>query len=164
MADDLEDQVLPNDDTRKEPKAINSGHENRSIQSSTTRNGFHAIWIKVASLFNNKPVEPLELPVKSRGIDESPNGYPRLGAFIAADQNFLILRRFNYLQARVLLNLQDQLQKYENELDEIDRNNPAFSHGRDKPGSKGSVPYRRRKLLLAMANSPRHAPRALRFN
>ncbi|KAI1392596.1 uncharacterized protein F4822DRAFT_425798 [Hypoxylon trugodes] len=56
-----------------------------------------------------------------KSMDDYPNGYPRLGAYIATDKNNLIFRRFNYLQARVLLNLQDQLRAYEEELESLDR-------------------------------------------
>ncbi|OTB02858.1 hypothetical protein M426DRAFT_24291 [Hypoxylon sp. CI-4A] len=53
-------------------------------------------------------------------VDDYPNGYPRLGAFITRDQGHLIFRRFNWLQARVLLNLQEQLQEYEVLLNSYD--------------------------------------------
>ena len=46
-------------------------------------------------------------------VHESLNGYPRLGAFVASDRNFLIVRRFNHLQARLLLQVQDELRKFE---------------------------------------------------
>ncbi|KAI0111025.1 hypothetical protein F4776DRAFT_357952 [Hypoxylon sp. NC0597] len=51
-----------------------------------------------------------------RTLDDYRHGYPHLGAFLALDQNYLIFRRFGYLQARVLLNIQDQLREYEDKL------------------------------------------------
>ncbi|KAI1766738.1 hypothetical protein GGR53DRAFT_464060 [Hypoxylon sp. FL1150] len=55
-----------------------------------------------------------------RSIDGSPNGYSRLAEFIGAEQNHLIFRKFGFLQARVLLHLQEQLRIYEQELDFLD--------------------------------------------
>ncbi len=54
-------------------------------------------------------------------VHESLNGYPRLGAFIASDRNSLIVRRFNHLQARLLLQVQDELRKFEAQLDAMDK-------------------------------------------
>jgi hypothetical protein len=54
-------------------------------------------------------------------VHESLNGYPRLGAFVASDRNFLIVRRFNHLQARLLLQVQDELRKFEAQLDAMDK-------------------------------------------
>ena len=54
-------------------------------------------------------------------VHESLNGYPRLGAFVASDWNFLIVRRFNHLQARLLLQVQDELRKFEAQLDAMDK-------------------------------------------
>jgi hypothetical protein len=38
-----------------------------------------------------------------------------------SDENFMLYRRFGFLQARLLLNKQDQLRALEEQLDEIDR-------------------------------------------
>ncbi|OTA92944.1 hypothetical protein M434DRAFT_12026 [Hypoxylon sp. CO27-5] len=78
---------------------------------------------KFRGLFKRNPKMPSfeESLYKERSVDITPNGYPRLGVFIATTgQSHLIFRRFNYLQARVLLNLQDQLSKHEKELDALD--------------------------------------------
>ncbi|KAI0384391.1 hypothetical protein F5Y04DRAFT_277761 [Hypomontagnella monticulosa] len=56
-----------------------------------------------------------------RPFEKYPNGYPRVGAFIRSDHRHLIFRQFHYLQARVILNLQDQLQHYERELELLDK-------------------------------------------
>jgi hypothetical protein len=37
-----------------------------------------------------------------------------------SDENFMLYRRFGFLQARLLLNKQDQLRALEEQLDEID--------------------------------------------
>lgn len=36
--------------------------------------------------------------------------------FVSSNENYLIFRRFQYLQARLLLNIQDQLREYETKL------------------------------------------------
>ena len=54
-------------------------------------------------------------------VHESLNGHPRLGAFVASDRNFLIVSRFNHLQARLLLQVQDELRKTEAQLDAMDK-------------------------------------------
>ena len=55
------------------------------------------------------------------GVDATPPGYPRLSVLIASDENFTLYRRFSFLQARTLLNKQDQLRELENDLDKLDR-------------------------------------------
>lgn len=54
-------------------------------------------------------------------MDECPEGYPRLAAFLDADENFMLYRRFGFLQARILLYKQDELRHLESELDRFDK-------------------------------------------
>lgn len=59
-------------------------------------------------------------------MENCPEGYPRLAAFLSSEQNFSIYRGFTYLHARVLLGLQDQIVALERELDkkdQLDKNN-----------------------------------------
>ncbi|KAI2634868.1 hypothetical protein GGS26DRAFT_605043 [Hypomontagnella submonticulosa] len=79
-----------------------------------------------------------------KSIDDYPNGYPRIGAFITADRRHLIFRRFHYLQARVLLNLQSQLRQYEIDLDSLDEQLSATSLSKEH----GEAFSRRRSQLL----------------
>lgn len=44
-----------------------------------------------------------------------------MGAFLSSEDSFSIYRGFNYLHARVLLGLQDQVAVLEKELDDKDR-------------------------------------------
>ena len=53
-------------------------------------------------------------------VDEAPDGYPRLAAFVDSDPNFMIYRRFGYLRTRLLLYYQAGLQDLEERLDEKD--------------------------------------------
>ena len=54
-------------------------------------------------------------------------GYPNLAAFTSSDEDFAIYRRFGYLQARLLLDKQDQLRLLEEQLDHYDRSDPMRS-------------------------------------
>jgi hypothetical protein len=49
------------------------------------------------------------------------SGYRVFSKWLASDQSFLITRRFGALQARVLLSLQDEIVKLEEELDSMDK-------------------------------------------
>ena len=48
-------------------------------------------------------------------------GYGRLAAFEDCDPNFLIYRKFGWLHNRLLLHLQDELKKLEEDLERLDR-------------------------------------------
>ena len=52
-------------------------------------------------------------------------GYPNLATFTNSDENFAIYRRFGYLQARLLLDKQDQLRLLEEQLDLHDGGDPV---------------------------------------
>lgn len=49
------------------------------------------------------------------------SGYRVFSKWLASDQSFLITRRFGALQARVLLSLQDEIVKLEEELESMDQ-------------------------------------------
>jgi hypothetical protein len=61
-------------------------------------------------------------------VENYPRGYPRLAVFLDSDENFMLYRRFGFLQARILLYKQDELRALEGELDDLDR-----KHEKDKP-------------------------------
>lgn len=61
-------------------------------------------------------------------VAECHRGYPRLAAFQCSDENFMLYRRFGYLQSRVLLDKQDQLRVLEKELQDLDND---LYNGRD---------------------------------
>ncbi len=77
-----------------------------------------------------------------------PNGYPNVATFLDSDESFLIYRRFGYLQARLLLDEQDELQALERKLDKMDTddasNHPLRLQTRDLK-EEDAAP--RRKLL-----------------
>lgn len=53
-------------------------------------------------------------------VQDCPDGYPRLAAFLDSDDNFMIYRRFGYLQSRLLLEKQEHLRQLEEELENLD--------------------------------------------
>jgi hypothetical protein len=59
-------------------------------------------------------------PTKVRTLEKCPNGYARLAAFNACEQDFMLYRGFSNVHARLLLSLQASTQKLEAELDDID--------------------------------------------
>ena len=52
-------------------------------------------------------------------VHRMPDGYPKLAAFLDSDENFMIYRRFGYLQSQLLLEKQDDLRQLEEQLDEM---------------------------------------------
>lgn len=48
-------------------------------------------------------------------------GYQSFSAFVASDDDFFVLRRFGALSARVLLGLQDELSRLEEDLETLER-------------------------------------------
>jgi hypothetical protein len=53
-------------------------------------------------------------------LEDYKQGYPRLAAFLALDQNFTVLKRFDYLHMRSLLEQQDELAELQERLDRCD--------------------------------------------
>ena len=54
-------------------------------------------------------------------MDDYPEGYGKLAAFIDCDSNFRIYRKFGWLHNRVLLHIQDELQELEQDLEGVDK-------------------------------------------
>ena len=54
-------------------------------------------------------------------VEDHPEGYPQLTAFINSDDNFLIGRKYGYLRSRLLLYRQDELSVLEKGLLALDK-------------------------------------------
>nr|RBQ91818.1 hypothetical protein FVER53263_12493 [Fusarium verticillioides] len=57
-------------------------------------------------------------------VEDYRQGYPRLAKFLTLDKNFSILKRYDFLHMRSILDLQDQLSELEDRLkacDDVDR-------------------------------------------
>ncbi|KAK4613567.1 hypothetical protein CLAFUW4_09630 [Fulvia fulva] len=83
--------------------------------------------------------------MRVRSLQKFPRGYPYLAAFADSDENFMLYRRFGYLQSQILLQKQDELRVLEDRLDSLDRsemhNNPTRLWCRERQGDE-------RKALL----------------
>jgi dsDNA-specific endonuclease/ATPase MutS2 len=53
-------------------------------------------------------------------VEDYRQGYPRLAVFLTLDRNFTIVKRFNNLHMRVLLEQQDKLVELEEKLNHCD--------------------------------------------
>jgi Family of unknown function (DUF6594) len=81
-------------------------------------------------------------------VEQCPNGYPRLAAFLSSDENFRLYRRFDYLQARLLLNKQDELRELEIELDRLDKRDENGNPSRLRSRAKDEALSGMRKELI----------------
>ncbi|KAF1813340.1 hypothetical protein P152DRAFT_395521 [Eremomyces bilateralis CBS 781.70] len=92
----------------------------------------------------------------TRSLEDCPNGYPRLAAFLASEPNFSLYRGFGYLHARVLLELQSEIVALEQELDDIDEihsetdgsNRRLISRGADVAAADREKEERTRQDIL----------------
>jgi hypothetical protein len=66
-------------------------------------------------------------------VDEYPNGFSRLAAFVNSDDDMAMVRSFGYLHTRALLQLQVEITELEKALyalDKKDETNPAMNYRR----------------------------------
>ncbi|KAI8938543.1 hypothetical protein NX059_004429 [Plenodomus lindquistii] len=95
--------------------------------------------------------------VMTTHLQDYPRGYPQVAAFQSSEPSFSIYRGFDYLHSRVLLDMQDELRCFEDELQKIDKrdDNPgnqrclgsrAFDANRAKADGKD---YSERSTLLS---------------
>ncbi|KAF1929146.1 uncharacterized protein M421DRAFT_100827 [Didymella exigua CBS 183.55] len=75
---------------------------------------------RVTSSFKATPEPEFVTETKTRTLENTPNGFPRLAAFQASDPNFGLYRSYSYLHSRVLLDLQGELTELEDELEQLD--------------------------------------------
>ncbi|KAF2752007.1 hypothetical protein M011DRAFT_463492 [Sporormia fimetaria CBS 119925] len=75
---------------------------------------------RITGPFKSIPEPPDVVETRTRTLENTPNGFPRLAAFQASEANFSLYRSFNYLHSRVLLDLQDDITCLEKELDDLD--------------------------------------------
>jgi hypothetical protein len=82
-------------------------------------------------------------------VEQCPEGYPRLAALVDSDENFMLYRRFGFLQARLLLSRQDELRRLEERLDSLDKKhskeNSRWLHSREDDDIMSGD---RKKLML----------------
>ncbi len=54
-------------------------------------------------------------------MEDYPNGWPQLAAFINSDDNLAVFRRFGQLQSRLLVTLQAEITNLESRLRRLDQ-------------------------------------------
>lgn len=88
-----------------------------------------------------------------RTLEQCPEGYPRLAALLDSDENFMLYRRFGFLQSRLLLDKQDELRELENDLDRMDKvdykKDPTLLKSREKDDANTG---RRKRLLVEIGD------------
>ncbi|KAE8443151.1 hypothetical protein EG329_002320 [Mollisiaceae sp. DMI_Dod_QoI] len=84
-----------------------------------------------------------------RNLEECAEGYPRLAAFLDSDENFMLYRRFGFLQARILLYKQDELRELEEELDGMDNRDAKTRARKLKSRERDDAQCEDRKILIA---------------
>ncbi len=131
------------------PGPVTSGHspENSSLQSKRRMN-------QIKSLAKNgATVRQSIISVSPRPFRESwtcadcDQFHESLNAFVVSDRNFLIVRRFNHLQARLLLQVQDELRKFEAQLDAMDKGPLLACESLQFREMDDDLPGRRKSLL-----------------
>jgi hypothetical protein len=81
-------------------------------------------------------------------VEDCPEGYPRVAAFIDSDENFMLYRRFGFLQARIILYKQDELRELEEELDKMDNSDAASRPGKLKSRERDDADSDDRQNLI----------------
>lgn len=85
-------------------------------------------------------------------VEDHPEGYPQVAAFINSDDNFLIARKFGFLRSRSLLYCQDELTVLERELRGLDaedkEKDPKALQSRRHDEKKNDDPDYSRKALM----------------
>lgn len=104
----------------------------------------------MTGLSSNSKSEDEDIGQQPEDIDYHPMGYPRLGAFINSDENFLMCRRYGLLHTRVMLYRQDELRELEEKLLGLDAEdedeNPRMLNSRVRDDRREN--QERRKLIL----------------
>ncbi|KAF2807251.1 uncharacterized protein BDZ99DRAFT_478754 [Mytilinidion resinicola] len=99
-----------------------SSSASRQRSPRSWRSTFLNIFQPATISWRRRPRRPkYKVPVVVRQLEDCPLGYPNLAAFLDSDENFMIYRRFGYIQARLLLEKQDELRKLEKRLDTMDK-------------------------------------------
>ena len=75
---------------------------------------------RITDPFKSEPDQIHTTETRTRKLEETPEGFPRLAAFQSSEANFALYRSFSYLHSRVLLDLQDEITCLEKELDDKD--------------------------------------------
>ncbi|KAL2064320.1 hypothetical protein VTL71DRAFT_4814 [Oculimacula yallundae] len=86
-------------------------------------------------------------------IDKTPEGYPRVAAFLTSDHHLMLYRGFNYLQSRLLLHKQDELRELEDSMDIMDQVDESDHADRLMSREEDDKQDGKRKALFDLAES-----------
>ncbi|KAL2042162.1 hypothetical protein N7G274_005350 [Stereocaulon virgatum] len=131
------------------PDSESSSLENHERKSFLTRLQ-RAIGLPIPEITFSYRVPPIIRP-----LSEFESGYSRLAAFEDCDPNFLIYRKFGWLHNRVLLYHQDELQKLEQELEQLDKWDSTNGHQKALESHRKDFARReskRKPLITAIHN------------
>ncbi|KAH8678811.1 hypothetical protein BGZ60DRAFT_428633 [Tricladium varicosporioides] len=128
----------PSVDLEKGP--ISPANSNKFSEASTLRPEIKVKANTPTRGKSGKAINDLARKAVIRKVEDKFRGYSSLSTFLDSDENFMIYRRFGYLHSRVLLRIQDQLRKLEQELDRYDKEDADAA----EKGSEQS-----RKLLMS---------------
>lgn len=117
------------------------------------------------------PWEPSQQDVDEKAWKYA--GYRSFCEFISSDEDFFVLRRFGSLTARVLLNLQDQLARLEEELEAIEQqlrqrdvpdvHNGSFRHDTQEQRKKKTTEAQHVLREYSKRPNPFYIPVILKF-
>jgi len=114
------------------PKSILSWKWTKSIDESESVKTRLPVWNSVTKIFRPHVDNTIV-----RKLQSCTRGYSRQAAFLDSDESFMIYRRFGWIQARLLLEKQDELRLQEEELgildEELRNKDVSYPTTRDLP-------------------------------
>ncbi|MCJ1453539.1 hypothetical protein MMC28_003886 [Mycoblastus sanguinarius] len=134
------------------PKADTTGPKDESFRGKIS-NCFQKLALPIHSPHIRCPHRKVDgRPKLVQRIDDHPQGYPQLAAFVNSDENFLIARKYGFLRSRVLLYRQDELSVLEKQLvalDDDDKENRSLAlQSRKYDEETDKDPIWSRKVLM----------------
>ncbi|KAL9078791.1 MAG: hypothetical protein Q9157_002274 [Trypethelium eluteriae] len=90
-----------------------------SLQSDGFQNTLHSIQNAEAGIAGTSKTSSEQATDPSIGISPQ-DGYPALAEYLGSDDRLMVFRRFSRLQARLILEKQDQIRLLEEEIDQCD--------------------------------------------
>ncbi|OAK99935.1 hypothetical protein IQ06DRAFT_377793 [Phaeosphaeriaceae sp. SRC1lsM3a] len=134
--------------------AEDDGANTRPSSQQTQNEKKPTIIRRITAPFTSPP-DPIDVvETKTRTLEATPNGFPRLAAFQSSEANFSLYRSFSYLHSRVLLDLQDEITSLERELDDIDEDDECDDPDRlrsrelDEDRARNEGGRRNRRIVL----------------
>ncbi|KAL5121026.1 hypothetical protein ACEQ8H_000875 [Pleosporales sp. CAS-2024a] len=111
-------EIAGDDECTPRPSSQHTGSTAGSAQPHEEKKP--TVLRRITAPFRSIP-DPIDITeTKTRKLENTPNGFPRLAAFQSSEANFSLYRSFSYLHSRVLLDLQDEITMLERDLDDAD--------------------------------------------